>query len=180
MARYIHAQHETILTQRKTHEVFTQEEEAMTVFLGAICTQEHWKLILEGAGTFCIQASSVAVLRVEMFNHPKLFVRVYWEYPSPFQTNHQTWQGNNNQTASDLFQRANLIQRMGEIMNTIGDYLLAHGFQMNDPVRESDADYANRICEALPRGAVFTAEDLGTARGADLDAIGKQWNVTRK
>lgn len=47
------------------------------------------------------------------------------------------------------------------------------------PQRESDEDYSNRICEKIPEGAWYTAEDLGSSYGDDLDAIGEQHGVKR-
>lgn len=34
---------------------------------------------------------------------------------------------------------------------------------------ESDTDYRCRICDHLPEGAVYTAEELGTCKGSLLD-----------
>ena len=45
---------------------------------------------------------------------------------------------------------------------------------------ESDAAYRERLIEALPEGWTYTAEDLGSATGADLDAIGERFGCPRR
>lgn len=44
---------------------------------------------------------------------------------------------------------------------------------------ESDAAFATRILEAMPDGHVFSAEDLGNASGAEVDAIAEKYNLRR-
>jgi hypothetical protein len=35
--------------------------------------------------------------------------------------------------------------------------------------KETDEEFSNRLCSLLPRGAVYTAADLGALHGEDLD-----------
>lgn len=45
---------------------------------------------------------------------------------------------------------------------------------------ESDDSYRDRICDALPEGAWYTAEDLRDASGGDLDVLGEAHGVKRQ
>lgn len=45
---------------------------------------------------------------------------------------------------------------------------------------ETDEALRLRLCDAIPQGATYTAEDIGTASGEQLDAIAAQHNVKRK
>jgi len=45
---------------------------------------------------------------------------------------------------------------------------------------ESDEDYRSRLLKAIPRGATYTAEDIGNDSGKDLDAIGERYSCPRK
>ena len=48
------------------------------------------------------------------------------------------------------------------------------------PTVETDEALRLRLCDAIPQGATYTAEDIGTASGEQLDAIAAQHNVKRK
>lgn len=45
---------------------------------------------------------------------------------------------------------------------------------------EDDDNYRDRIADAIPPGAYYTAEELSDASEKDLDAIGKRYGVKRK
>jgi len=48
------------------------------------------------------------------------------------------------------------------------------------PVLETDEALRQRLCDAIPQGATYTAEDIGTASGEQLDAIAAQYNIKRE
>lgn len=46
-------------------------------------------------------------------------------------------------------------------------------------IRESDAQYRERLIDAIPAGAVYTAEDIGNSVGDYLDKIGAAFGCLR-
>lgn len=55
-----------------------------------------------------------------------------------------------------------------------GLYMESNGEQ------ESDEDFKDRILDVMPEGHTYTAEDLGNASGAGVDAIGEKYGLKRK
>jgi hypothetical protein len=55
-------------------------------------------------------------------------------------------------------------------------------FLEKDPpeTEESDDSYRDRICDVIPEGAWYTAEDLRDASGKDLDTLGEAHGVKRR
>lgn len=45
---------------------------------------------------------------------------------------------------------------------------------------ETDSDFVKRILEMMPEGHVYTAEDLGSSHGMQVDAIGAEYGLFRK
>lgn len=46
--------------------------------------------------------------------------------------------------------------------------------------RETDSEFIERILEVMPENHTYTAEDLGNARGDEIDYIGAQYGLTRR
>jgi hypothetical protein len=64
--------------------------------------------------------------------------------------------------------------------NRIGSWHVQDKSVSEERTRETDNDYRKRIGKCIPKGAWYTAEELGDASGEELDSLGDRYNCKRK